>query len=305
MEARVLILGGTGMLGRAALSVFAERGFALQATSRSLDDVSDDLRSVFSVFDASTDSLAEIVNGLGPGDYVMNCIGIIKPYIADGEADSRLRAIRINAEFPYELVRLAEQQGFRVIQIATDCVYAGDVGGYLESAPHDAEDVYGKTKSLGEIPSPSMLNLRSSIIGPEQKGKLSLLEWVLAHDDGSSFTGYTDHRWNGVTARTFALVAAGIIETGNPIAGNIHLVPADIVTKYELSRIILDVFDRPRVAVKETTTSHPIDRTLATEHPDVNARLWRDAGYAEPPLIAQMVRELVTDEPTDLKGRTA
>lgn len=40
-----------------------------------------------------------------------------------------------------------------LIQIATDCVYSGKKGDYLESDLHDPTDVYGKTKSLGEFSS--------------------------------------------------------------------------------------------------------------------------------------------------------
>ena len=95
-----------------------------------------------------------------------HAIGVIKPYIRDDDAAAVERALRVNGLFPHILARAAERSGCRVLQIATDCVYAGTIGNYREAAPHDALDVYGKTKSLGEVNSAAVHHLRCSIIGP-------------------------------------------------------------------------------------------------------------------------------------------
>lgn len=292
MSARVLVLGGTGMLGRAVVACLLGSDASVSATTRKVERVAAEERTFFRAFDVDRQDVGDVVGDLGRGDYVINCIGVIKTHIDDTSSSSRRNAIAINARFPYRLAEEAERRGFRVIQIATDCVYSGAAGRYVEPALHDATDVYGKTKSLGEVPSPAVLNLRCSIIGTEMKGKTSLLEWVLSHPDGSGFTGYMDHRWNGVTARAFALVSAGIIRTSNPIAGVQHLVPADEVTKDELSRVILGSFGRVGVTVTPTVTGDPIDRTLATIHEEANLRLWKDAGFSSVPTIAEMVNDL-------------
>jgi dTDP-4-dehydrorhamnose reductase len=293
MTSRVLILGGTGMLGSAVLGALSERGIAVHATTRDVSLLPPDLVPSFSTFDVTLDDLRDVVAGYGEGDTVVNCIGIIKHHIDDADSAHRRNAIAINAEFPYELDALAERQGFTVIQIATDCVYSGDRGHYDETALHDATDVYGMTKSLGEVPSRNMLNLRCSIIGPENKNGKSLLEWVLAHEPGSSFSGYTDHHWNGVTAQAFGRLTAGIIETRNTVTGTYHVVPADVVDKFSLSNIILDAYRKSEVSVIPVVTGNAIDRTLSTVHPEVNARLWKDAGYSDIPTISDMVGDLV------------
>lgn len=296
MTPRVLILGGTGMLGRAMITVFSKENCDWTATTRVVSDAPSADRNRFVAFDVLHDDIRVLLNDLGPGDWVINCIGVIKTYIDDGDSISRLNAIRINAQFPYELSDAADKLGFRIVQIATDCVFSGRTGSYDELADHDAHDVYGQTKSLGEVPSTSTLNLRSSIIGPEHKNKHSLLEWVLSHGPDTSFTGYTDHLWNGVTSLSFSRVTAGIVRTANTISGTHHLVPFDLVSKCGLSRHILDTFGRNDVAVLPTVTTDHIDRTLATIEPELNSRLWRDAGYNTPPTIVQMVAELVPSD---------
>ena len=48
-------------------------------------------------------------------------------------------------------LQLQIKPALKVIQIATDCVFDGLKGNYTEDDKHNAIDVYGKTKSLGEV----------------------------------------------------------------------------------------------------------------------------------------------------------
>ena len=91
---------------------------------------------------------------------------------------------------PHQLARKAESSGAKVIQIATDCVYSGKKGEYVESDEFDPLDVYGKTKSLGEVTSPGVYHLRCSIIGPEPKEHKFLLDWFLGQPKNARVNGY-------------------------------------------------------------------------------------------------------------------
>lgn len=292
MSKPALILGATGMLGSAVLAEFRELGIESVGTTRDPLNAPVERRADLKVFDVDGGDLTALVAGYGPGDFVINCVGVIKTHIRDSDSRSRRVALEVNSVFPYELAALAEAQQFRVLQIATDCVYSGSEGAYSEDHVHDPHDVYGKTKSLGEIPSNHFLNLRCSIIGLELKDKTSLLEWVLSHKPGDTFNGFTDHLWNGVSTQAFARIAAGVVRTANDLSGTFHVVPADIVSKDSLSRIILSVFDRQGITVDAIQTDHPIDRTLTTQFPDQNARLWADAGYTTIPTVEAMVADL-------------
>ena len=164
---------------------------------------------VLNVDDLSASDLVELLDG---AKWAINCIGVIKPHIREDNPAEIDRAIRVNALFPYGLARTAEACGVHVLQIATDCVYSGTQGRYLERDKHDALDVYGKTKSLGEVGSPNMHHLRVSIIGPEPLKHVSLMDWFLKQAPGSSITGYTNHQWNGITTLHFARLCHGVIQ---------------------------------------------------------------------------------------------
>ena len=65
--------------------------------------------------------------------------------------------------------------GGRVIYFSIDCVFSGRHGGYVEEDLSDAEDLYGKTKFLGDVASANALTLRTSVICRELTEHRSLL----------------------------------------------------------------------------------------------------------------------------------
>ncbi len=268
---RVLVLGITGMLGSMMFRYLNKQGFLVAGTVRNKKFIPKKSTTPIFDFDAEKAVLDERVFKKWKPTYVINCIGIIKPYCKDDDPLGVLRAIRVNALFPHLLAQLGERYGFRTIQIATDCVYSGTKGGYVETDLHDALDVYGKTKSLGEVHRGKFLNIRTSIIGPEEKGKLSLLEWFLSQPKGSSIKGFAHHRWNGVTVLQFAELVAGIINRGAQHFDTLvatsfvhHFVPNKPVDKYELMHIFNEVFKRDLVIDRVDTIGPPVDRTLHT-----------------------------------------
>jgi dTDP-4-dehydrorhamnose reductase len=280
------------MLGTAVLKEFEDFEGEVAVTSRGkkVENLPSSISQLN--FDAAMDDPAAVFAGLGHVDYVVNCIGIIKPYISDSDDKQRLNALQINSLFPQKLADWASAAGTKVIQIATDCVFSGFKGSYLETEAHDALDVYGKSKSLGEVPNHSMMHLRVSIIGPEVGRSTSLLEWVRNQPEGAEIFGFTDHVWNGVTTTHFGKLARGIIEADLFKAGVFHVVPGNRLPKDKLVQKIASVFGRDDIKIQPKASGNTVDRTLETTSPDFNAAMWDAAGYKTPPTIEQMLEEI-------------
>jgi dTDP-4-dehydrorhamnose reductase len=281
----VLLLGDNGMLGSMVASVLRSSGATVTTTCRS------PIGSDQVAFDAEHDDVGQLFTNRS-FDYVVNAIGIIKPRINEADNASRVTAIAVNALFPHRLASACESNGAHLIQIATDCVYSGKEGNYPETAPHDPTDVYGKTKSLGEVSSTAALHLRASIIGPEVGRQTSLWEWVRSQPENAEINGFTNHLWNGVTTFHFGKICAGIVTQGSRLSGTFHVVPADIVTKLELVSSIAEASARQDIKVRATEAKDTIDRTLQTLHPEQNAEFWKWAGFVKEPTIAEMVRDV-------------
>jgi len=289
---KVLILGASGMLGNAVVKEFLDFPGDVTVTTRgkNLEGLPANISHLS--FDAANDDVGAAFAPLGKIDYVVNCIGIIKPHINDSNDKQRLTALEINSLFPQRLADWANEIGAKVIQIATDCVFSGQKGSYLETDPHDALDVYGKSKSLGEVPNPSMMHLRVSIIGPEVGRSTSLLEWVRNQPPGAQIFGFTDHIWNGVTTSHFGKLSRGVIESDLFKAGVIHVVPGNRLPKDKLVQKIASVFGRDDIEIQPKASGNTVDRTLETNDPEVNISLWAAAGYPSPPTVEQMIDEI-------------
>lgn len=283
---KVLVLGSQGMLGSELVRTLIHDGFEARGTARSKENIDDRL---FFDFDGTIESVIELFSLANEPGYVVNCIGMI-PQRQTIKNQYR-HFISLNTLLPNYLDRLADKFGFKVIQIATDCVFSGKDGQYSEDSPHDAIDVYGVTKSLGEISSKNFLNLRCSIIGREISTSVSLHDWLLSHPSGASVNGYTDHLWNGVTTLSFAKIVSGVLRSGSDFSGTRHIVPRNQLSKFELLKVIAKSAGRNDLVVNEFDSGAAIDRRLITKYPEYNDHLWTGAGYASIPSLEELIEE--------------
>ncbi len=267
---KVLILGVSGMLGSMVFDYLSKNPeLRVYGTVRNPEYLKND---VF-LFDAYNVSQLEKKEFLDLNiDYIINCIGITKPFSRDDDPEGVKRAITINSEFPWKLSEYTKKENIKVIQIGTDCVYSGNKGLYSEVDKHDPLDVYGKSKSLGEVFDGSALIIRCSIIGPEfKKQKSFLFEWFLNQPQGGTIGGYEHHLWNGITTLQFAQLCERIITSNNyedliKISSVYHYNPNNIVNKFELMNIFNDVFQKDLKINQINKPDEKVDRTLTSRY---------------------------------------
>lgn len=272
MNAKILVLGSTGMLGSMVYKYLKD---TMAPNTVHGSRRSNNTRKEKTLHDFEAQQFLhdpEQFPFIRSFDYIINCIGIIKPHCQDTDPKGVKNAIEVNAFFPHILARYCQNSPTRILQIATDCVYSGSQGQYTETEPHDALDVYGKTKSLGEVNSPYVLHIRCSIIGLEQNISYSLLGWFLNQPEGTALQGYTHHKWNGVTTLQFATLCQKIIQSNaftalRKTSHVYHFVPNAAVTKYELLELCKKIFHKNVTINAVSDQKNPIDRTLATIYP--------------------------------------
>lgn len=187
----------------------------------------------------------EICKEIKP-DIVINCIGIL----IKGSNKSIKNAVYINSYFPHFLNEISSKLNFKIIHISTDCVFSGDIGGYSEDSIKDSKDVYGLTKSLGEIQSSKHLTIRTSIIGPELKIKSEgLFNWFLKQN--GKILGYSNVIWSGVT--TLELSKIILYSISNDINGLWNVSSLEPISKYELLKIIKKRFSMNNIIITKDT----------------------------------------------------
>lgn len=234
---KVLILGGSGMLGHKLVGVFS-RDFDVSTTLRENSAVYQDLGMfdkcrVFENTDAQKFStVKQVVKDLRP-DVILNAIGVIKQR---ADAKDIIKMLEINSVFPHKVALIAKDINARFITFSTDCVFSGKRGNYSESDGPDASDLYGKSKHLGEVIDKNCLTLRTSIIGREIKTSNSLVEWFLSNQN-KSVRGYQQAIYSGFPTIVLAEIVSDIVKNQRNLEGLFHL-SSEPINKFELLKLI-------------------------------------------------------------------
>lgn len=271
---RILIVGATGMLGSAVHSVLwpdaqhevfgtirdgaAKRHFPAAAHQRLIAGID--------VMDH--DALVGVLRDVRP-EVVINAVGVIKQLAS---ADDPLVVLPINALFPHRLAALCELVGARMIHVSTDCVFSGRRGNYAESDTSDAEDLYGKSKYIGEVHDrPHVLTLRTSGIGHELTSRHGLVEWFLGAQ--GPVRGYQRAIYSGLPWVELARVIGVHILPNHALHGMFH-VSSDPINKYELLRLVARAY--------AMTTEISADDTFVIDRSLDSARFRAATGYTPP-----------------------
>jgi dTDP-4-dehydrorhamnose reductase len=226
------------------------------------------------------DSVGQVIKETNP-EVVINCIGVVKSLV---EQVGTPATIWLNSQFPYQLSRICRDIGIRLIHISTDCVFSGRKGNYRENDPSDAEDIYGKTKYLGEIVEEGALTIRTSIIGMELHSANGLLEWFLSNR-GGQVQGYSNAIFSGFSTLHLSRIIADIMEKHKNLSGIYH-VASEPISKFELLTLINNAMGL-NIEIKEYPDVH-IDRSL-------DATLFRKETGFRPLPWQKMVEELAED----------
>jgi dTDP-4-dehydrorhamnose reductase len=282
---KVLLLGGSGMLGHKLCQVL-NHAHDIWITLR--DDYSryaswnifDPAKSITSVSAQDFDAVVRAFVKVRP-DVVVNCIGIIKQQAA---AKDPLISIAINSLFPHRLAGLCRATNARLIHISTDCVFSGGKGHYSESDASDADDVYGRSKLLGEVAGPACLTIRTSIIGHEIASAYGLVEWFLSQE-GKAVRGFKKAIFTGFTTKALSKIIETVIENHQELEGLYH-VSASPISKYDLLHLIKEIYGC-KIEI-EPDSKFVCDRSL-------NSERFRGATGFIPPSWPEMVKEMRQD----------
>lgn len=233
---KILVLGGDGMLGHQLLKQLGSqhdlrvtvRGslqsyapFRLFHSGNTFDNV--DVRS--------GDRLMETLAQFRP-DAVINAVGIVKQR---SEASESIPSLELNSLLPHRLAMICKAVGARLVHISTDCVFSGRRGNYKENDASDAEDLYGKSKFLGEVHEKHCVTLRTSIIGPELSRKSGLLEWFLAQR--AHVYGYKNAIFSGLTTQELSRVIDRLL-THFPDLDGLYHVSSEPISKFDLLDLV-------------------------------------------------------------------
>jgi dTDP-4-dehydrorhamnose reductase len=226
---KVLLLGSTGLLGRAVKAEFEK--YDLESPSRSELDVTD-FASLESYF--SDNSF----------DFVINCTGYNA--VDDAEKPENHEEVFLhNEKVPEMLAKLCEAHNCTLVQFSSDYVFDGEnADGYSEDASYDPINVYGQSKMAGEVAvaencSKYFVIRISWLFGP---GKDNFVTTMLnLAKDRDVLTVVNDQFGKPTYTKDIALALHGFTESSD--YGIYHLPNEDAVSWYEFAQEIFEIAD--------------------------------------------------------------
>jgi dTDP-4-dehydrorhamnose reductase len=279
---KILILGISGMLGNTLFRYlschdqFTVFGSLRTPSVKAYFQLEHHKNIVSGVNIDNFDNLVNLFNIVRP-NIVINCIGLIKQEKA---AEDPLIALPINSLLPHKLVRLCGLLDARLIHMSTDCVFSGMGGLYKESDIPDANDLYGRSKYLGEVDYPNAITLRTSIIGHELSDTKSLVCWFLSQ--AGTVNGFRKAIFSGLPAIEIANVIKKHVIPNHSLRGTYHL-SVDPISKYDLLNLISKQYEKEINIVPDD--SYAIDRSL-------NSDRFRSATGFKPKPWPELVKEM-------------
>ena len=248
----ILVLGIEGMLGHVVGGVMSE-DFNVVGTSRKSVDANSPVRqilphlSIHQNLDVRDErSIRKVIEALQPA-YVINCVGVIKQKLSPS---SFVDCIEINSSLPHRLSSICDEFGSRLIHFSTDCVFSCKPGIKDLLTLPDPQDLYGRSKLLGELNHENSLTIRTSIVGRQISGSESLFEWLLSQK-GKKISGYSKALYTGVTTKTLAKIVKQIIAKEIELHG-VWQVASSEISKYDLLNLVNDKLDLG-ISIEENT----------------------------------------------------
>jgi len=237
---RALILGGTGMLGRAVTAEVRRRGGAALAPSRAQADITDRER------------LVTLARSFRPG-VVINCAAFTQVDACEEREDY---ATAVNGTGAGHAAEAAEAVGARLLHLSTDYVFDGEAREpYPEEAPTAPRSAYGRSKLAGEVAVAgyeSALIVRVSwLFGPGGPSFPATMLRLIRQ--GQRTLKVVEDQVGGPTYTPFlARALCDLAVTGE--TGRLHYQNREPVSWYGFTREIVRLWD-PAVEVLPVTTA--------------------------------------------------
>lgn len=238
---RWLITGATGLLGsNLGVTLGSDPGTTVIAVARSLpSSIPAEALSVDIRDPAQIDRLVAAT----AADVVVNCAAMASHEACESRPEE---ASRVNALAARELAAQAAVEGVPFVQISTDAVFEGSVGGmFSERDTPVAHSQYARSKLLGEQlvleANPEALVMRVNFYGWSPTGTRSLAEFFLNRlAAGRTVTGFTDVRVSSLYVGYLARTLIDLVRRGT--GGLMHVVSSEATSKFDLGRQLAATF---------------------------------------------------------------
>lgn len=232
---RILITGASGMLGAALVNKWQDR-FDIYATGR--ESFTNNSAKNFLAFDLLNESYDVLMDWADP-DIIVHCAAVTN---VDYCEEHPKQALAVNAESVKKFLESTTHA--KLVFISSDAVFPDKLHMSSERDQTNPENVYGKTKEAGEKyildAGKFHVAIRTTIVGKNiNRAYQGFVEWIVQSvSSGKEITLFDDALFTPITIWHLGDELEWIME--NDVAGIIHIVGKEPISKYDFGRKICE-----------------------------------------------------------------
>lgn len=230
MSERILVLGGTGLVGNALYRFWRAKGAEIEAASRRRHEVGG-----FLTLDMTDPAAVEaLLDARKPG---LVAVPAANPFVDDCERRP-VETRRVNVEGTLNVARACARRGARMIFFSSDYVFDGARGSYTEEDAVSPINEYGRQKADTErgVLAADARNLvirTSGVYGWQWEPKNFVLQVRARLTAGQSMKVASDVSYNPTDAENLAEITASLAAAGK--SGIFHAVGAQRLARSEFA----------------------------------------------------------------------
>lgn len=226
MKDKIIVLGGSGMLGKVLVSRLKKESWLVKTIARKESDIQLDVCKQLA-------RLNEVLEKEEPS-VIINCAAMVS--LAECE-QKPTQAKQVNGLLVGKLVETCQSLGAKLVHISTDHWYVGDGNKlHTEEDPIMLINQYSKTKRLGEqfaLQDPSCLIIRTNITG--FRGEIqrpTFIEWLVQSlEKNLPITLFNDFYTCTISCRQLSSLIIKALEQN--ASGLINIASQDCISKLD------------------------------------------------------------------------
>ena len=240
MPMRVLITGGTGLLGLNWAASIKNTHDVILGTHQRTVQLSGAATQQLSL--ESVDNFLETLDKIKP-DYVVHAVAIASVELCEEKPDL---AYHVNVRLAENVARACAIRGIRLAHISTDQLFRGDCALLDEEATVEPINTYGKTKALAEVRvqdiCPEALVIRTNFYGWGPAYRQSFSDWIFNNlKMGHPITLFDDILYTPIYIDWLVKIVHQLFERF--ATGTFHVVGDERVSKYDFAMQLASTFD--------------------------------------------------------------
>ena len=282
----ILITGGSGMFGATLAHTFKD-DFNVYSTGNSYFN---EQPENYVKFNLASNSYDELINWSKP-DVIIHCGAITNGNYC---SDNPNLAIDINGLSVHKILN-ATNENVKIIYISTDAVFPSSLHLAKETDCVSPENVYGKSKELGEFFLKTSINrsytiIRTTIFGLNlNTNKIGFAEWIINTANENKELGlFTDVLFTPISIWDLANEIEFLIKTDNINSEFLHIA-GELCTKFEFGYKLLDKLNISTKTLSKSLISSFKDRAKRSNDQSIDSAFYKKIYNRRLPTLDEII----------------